>query len=76
MNPTERAIMMAQYAGNGQPLLDSGYVLFVIGGLAVVLVAIFGYVMIGILNIFIDWYNKQVIKKELNEEEDDIHTKT
>jgi len=56
--------------------LDSGYVLFVIGGLAVVLVAIFGYVMIGILNLFIDWYNKPVIKKELQEDEDDIHTKT
>ena len=68
--------MIAQYAGNGQPLLDSSYALFVIGGLAVVLVAIFGYAMIGILNLFIDWYNKQVIKKELQEDEDDIHTKT
>lgn len=68
--------MMAQYAGNGQPLLDSSYALFVIGGLAVVLVVIFGYAMIGSLNLFIDWYNKQIIKKELKEDEDDIHTKT
>lgn len=68
--------MIAQHAGNGQALLDSSYALFVISGLAVVLVVIFGYAIIGGLNIFVDWYNKQVIKKELKEEEDDIHTKT
>lgn len=68
--------MIAQYAGNGQALLDSSYALFLLGGLAVVLVVIFGYAMICFLNIFVDWYNKQVIKKELKEDEDDIHTKT
>ncbi len=76
MGPTERTLMMAQYAGNGQVLLDSAGMLFVLAGLSFLCCLIVVAICLCAVNEFVDWYNKKKLKKEFEEEEDDIHTKT